>query len=146
MSPELEGAEALDFLFWKGEILQALYWMQGEGLAETVDSAALARFLVEEPALIARHIERLTAEGYLEPAPPSPAERKSGRVGARELRYRLTPLGLREGGRSFQDEFAELTQPGHGECAPGCWCHNTEHAGEPCPSHPEHAHGHTEGR
>lgn len=127
MSVEQGGREALDELFWRAEILQALYWMRGEGLADAVEPAMLAGFLVAEPALIAGYLGRLAGEGYLEPlaaaddAPPA--------------RYRLTPRGVSEGGRSFHDEFADLIHQGHGECAPGCACHHPEHAGQPCPSH-----------
>jgi len=42
-------------------------------------------------------------------------------------RYELTATGVREGGRRFADEFANLTRPGHGECAdPNCQCQRTE--------------------
>lgn len=40
------GSSALDNLFWRDEILEAMYWMHGEGLAWDVDAAELARFLV----------------------------------------------------------------------------------------------------
>lgn len=115
----MKGPAALDDLRWQDEILQAMYWMQGEGLAEAVSSARLAQFLVSEPRLVARQMGRLAAGGYLELVPGRPR------------RYRLTEIGRLEGGRRFQDEFADLTRPGHGECAPGCICHT----GAPCPGH-----------
>ena len=124
-----DGREALDELFWRDEILQAMYWLRGESLADAVGTAQLAQFLVADRRAIGRHLARLAAGGYLEPVPGRPR------------RYRLTELGRQEGGRSFRDEFAALTRPGHGACAPGCWCHDPKHAGEPCPSHPETAHG-----
>jgi hypothetical protein len=124
------GQEALEGLYWRGEILQALYWMRGEGLAEDVDAGSLATFLVADATVIARQMARLAAEGYLEEA---------GSPGA--PRYRLTDRGAAEGGRSFHDEFAGLMHRGHGECSDDCWCHDPAHAGEPCPSHP---HGHHE--
>ncbi len=38
-------------------------------------------------------------------------------------RFRLTDPGVKEGGRRFADEFAELTKPGHYECSdPNCEC------------------------
>jgi hypothetical protein len=111
-----------DDLFWQDEILQALYWLAGEGLADSADSAELARLLVAPRRTVVRQLRRLCERGYLE------------RVAGKGLRYRLTDLGRQEGGRSFADEFAELTKPGHGECKPGCWCHDPAHAGEPCPS------------
>lgn len=115
-----EGREALDALFWRDEILQALYWMQGEGLADATDAASLAPLLAGDVATLARELERLAGEGDL--------VRDDGR-------YRLSERGAREGARRFQQEFAELTHLAHGECAPGCSCHDPAHAGEPCPSH-----------
>ncbi len=35
-------ADALDALYWRAEILQALYWMRGEGLADAVAPASRA--------------------------------------------------------------------------------------------------------
>ncbi len=121
----VNGPAALDELYWRAEILQALYWMRGEGLATDVTPAALAEFLVAEPALVTEQLARLTADGYLERAADG---------------YRLTPLGVAEGGRSFQDEFDGLIRPAHGECGPRCWCKDPKRAGEPCPSELEHAH------
>lgn len=116
------GADALDALFWRSEILQALYWLQGEGLASDSTPTALASFLVADPEVVGQQVVRLVGEGFLEPA-------------ADPARIRLTALGLREGGRSFKDEFEGLTRPAHYECGPGCWCKDPDHFGEPCPNH-----------
>src|SRR6266496_3218381 len=41
-------------------------------------------------------------------------------------RFRLTEAGVKEGGRRFADEFAELTKPGHYECGDlNCECRRT---------------------
>ncbi len=117
------GPEALDELYWRAEILQALYWMHGERLATEATAANLASFLGVDPVVVGEYMKRLAGEGYLDPA---------GSDGG--VRYRLTALGLTEGGRSFSDEFAELTKPAHGECGPGCWCRDPRHVGEECPS------------
>ncbi|MBI3966221.1 MAG: hypothetical protein HY329_11365 [Chloroflexi bacterium] len=121
MTVESNGREALDELFWQDEILQAMYWLRGEGLAEVVGRADLARLLASEPRTVGHQMGRLAAGGYLE------------RVG--RGRYRLTEMGRLEGARSFRDEFADFTRSGHGECADDCWCKNPDRAGEPCPSH-----------
>ncbi len=118
------GRAALNELFWQDEILQAMYWLQGEGLADAVGSTQLAQFLASPGRAVAHQLSRLAVGGYLE------------RVPGRVCRYRLTEMGRTEGGRSFRDEFASLTRPAHGECAPGCFCHDPAHAGEPCPTHP----------
>lgn len=113
------GSAAVDDLYWRAEILQALYWLRGEGLGTEVEPAALARFLAVDTGLVASQLEKLAANGFLEPEGGPP--------------YRLTPLGVAEGGRSFRDEFADLVRRGHGECGPGCWCQDPSHAGDPCP-------------
>ena len=117
------GEQALDALYWRAEILQAMYWMRGEGLAEAVAATRLAEFLVADLATIDQQMRTLHAEGYLD---------------AVDAGYALTGLGVAEGGRGFQDEFAELTRPAHYECAAGCTCHDPAHAGEPCPSRTHH--------
>jgi len=123
MRPTRRGKDALDQLYWRDEILQAMFWMQGEGLAEAVGSPLLAQFLAAGSATVGRHMRRLSEEGLLDRLPGRPS------------RYRLTEQGKREGGRRFHDEFAAMTRPAHGECAPGCFCHDPAHAGEPCPGH-----------
>jgi hypothetical protein len=148
------GGDALDELFWRAEILQAMFWMRGEGLAEHVAPGALADFLGADARILADQMRRLAEQGYLEPAAEPPSRDSSGTsdavrdplsggrpsaVGGRL--YALTALGINEGGRSFRDEFEGLTKPAHGECAPGCTCRDPKHAGEPCPNRPEVARG-----
>ncbi len=118
---------ALDELRWRDEILQALFWMRGEGLSEQVSAPELARFLAADDGTIVEALAALAEDGYLE---------RSQNRGLPAVAYRLTPLGVREGGRRFQDEFGGLTHQAHGECGPGCWCQDPEHEGEPCPSQP----------
>lgn len=117
-----DGGAALDGLYWRAEILQAMYWMRGEGLADDVTPPALAQFLVADPGVVLRQCAELVSEGFLE-VWDGP-------------RYRLTELGTTEGGRSFQDEFADYIHPAHAECGADCWCKDPKHAGEPCPSTP----------
>jgi hypothetical protein len=95
----------------RDEILQVLYWLRGEGLAETAGVAELRRFLDETAAAdLAADLERLAAAGLLEPAA--------------DARYRLTDSGRQEGGRRFADEFADYVRQGHGACSdPECDCH-----------------------
>jgi hypothetical protein len=121
-----QGQEALDELYWKDEILQVMYWLAGENLANEVGSTQLADFLVADEATVAAEATRLVAEGYLECMPDQPP------------RYRLSELGRQEGGRSFHDEFAELMRRGHGECSPGCVCQSL--GPEACASRTGHRH------
>jgi hypothetical protein len=137
---------ALDELFWRDEILQALFWMRGEGLAEAVTWAELARFLGADEAVVKAELARLEHDGYVEGvrsresgfwgeaapghSPPTPDARLLTPA------YSLTPLGAQEGGRRFRDEFVGLTRQAHAECGPGCWCQDPDHEGEPCPNKP----------
>jgi hypothetical protein len=121
VSVAVAGKQALDALYWRAEILQALYWMRGEGIAESVEAVRLADFLVVDRGVLDIHMRELVSDGFLSSDGDS---------------YALTALGVDEGGRSFQDEFGDLTRPAHYECGPGCWCQDPDHIGEPCPSHP----------
>src|SRR5215210_6505807 len=99
------------------EILQVMYWLRGENIAQDVAPAELARWVALDPAKIESLLERLMESNLLEYVPD------------RELRFRLTESGVKEGGRRFADEFADLTKPGHYECAdPNCEC---KHSGNP---------------
>lgn len=115
---------ALDELYWRAEILQALYWMRGEGLAAHVTPESLARFMAVDLQTVSDQLQRLVARGYLE------------RPSATADSFALTAAGVTEGGRSFRDEFEGLTRPAHYACGPGCWCHDPEHMGQPCPGDP----------
>ena len=95
------------------EILQVMYWMRGEHIAQSVTAVDLARMITTADAhRLGELLERLAGQGLV----------KSTGAGA----YALTEAGISEGGRRFADEFAELTKPGHGECGdPDCDCHRT---------------------
>ena len=124
MTTVSNGKAALDALYWRAEILQAMFWMRGEGIDSDVEPRRLAEFLAVDPADIEAQMLDLATQGFLVEVSTEPR------------RYELSPRGVAEGGRSFQDEFADLTHAAHYECAPGCWCHDPDHVGEPCPSQP----------
>lgn len=99
------------------EVLQVMYWLRGEGLAADVSLADLVRFTGSDEESLAAIFDRLVVLGCVATV-----------RGDTVLRYALTPDGVREGGRRFADEFADLTKPGHGECAdPECDCRQTGH-------------------
>jgi hypothetical protein len=100
--------DELEALRVRDEVLQAMYWMRAEGLAEAPSLEELARFLAVPREVLAAFVERFVADGYLEPG-------DSG--------YRLSPLGKETGKRTFAEEFADMTKPTHGECDEDCWCH-----------------------
>lgn len=99
------------------EILQVMYWLRGENIAQEVAPTDLAKWVgLEasriEPILIqllgAKLVERVVVDN-----------------GAEEgvSRFRLTSAGERKGGQHFAEEFAELTKPRHFEHSdPDCDC------------------------
>lgn len=116
----------LDSLFWRDEILQIMYWFQGEGFGEDVTSAEIRRFLAQDAPDLTPLLIDMTEDGWL-------AIVDTGR-------FRLTELGRKEGARRFADAFEELTKPAHGECSADCDCQ-----GDPAKcknKQPEHAHAH----
>lgn len=100
--------DELDALRVRDEVLQAMYWLAGEQLADAPDAEQLSRFLAVPPATLAPYLERFVRDGFLERAGDG---------------YRMTPAGEEVGKRGFADEFAGLTGQAHGECDADCWCH-----------------------
>ena len=107
----------LDALKIREEVLQAMYWMRSEGLADAPSALELARFLAVPHDVLAVYLERFAAEGHLEPTGDG---------------YRLTSEGEALGKRSFADEFADLTRPSHGECDEDCWCQDSPEEAARC--------------
>ncbi len=97
--------DPVEALRCRDDILQAMYWMRGEGFGEDADAASLTSFLALDEGLLREQLEILVDEGYLEEA---------------EGRYRLSEFGAKEGGRRFADEFSGLQETAHGECGPEC--------------------------
>jgi DNA-binding PadR family transcriptional regulator len=97
------------------EILQVMYWLRGEKLADEVAARDLERFVGASELQLDGALERLALLGLVRVSPAGGT-----------LRYALTEEGAREGGRRFADEFKDLTKPGHGECGdPDCECQQT---------------------
>ena len=109
--PRIENLAAID------EILQVMYWLRGERLAQVVSAGDLSRWVGLSAHEVGPLLPRMAAAGLVQPV--------AGEAGDTP-RYELTAAGAREGGRRFADEFADLTRPGHGECAdPNCQCQRT---------------------
>ncbi len=120
--------DELEVLRIRDEVLQAMYWMHSEGLADTPPAAELARFLAVPAETLSAYLERFVADGYLEP------------VGGG---YSLTANGEETGKRTFAEEFADLTRPTHGECDADCWCHESpEDAARCLEDRAQHVHAH----
>jgi hypothetical protein len=109
--------DELERLRVRDEVLQAMYWMRAEGIDDAPAAAGLARFLAVPAEVLAPYLASFAEDGLLEP------------VGAG---YRLTDEGQQLGKRSFADEFADMTRPGHGECDDDCWCHDSPEEAARC--------------
>jgi len=109
--------DELEALRIRDEVLQAMYWMRSEGLADAPRAEELARFLAVPAATLGPYLQRFKADGYLEGGPDG---------------WRLSASGLETGKRTFAEEFADLTKPAHGECDDDCWCHDSPEEAARC--------------
>lgn len=120
MSIDGERSLSEEYLYWRDEILQVMYWLAGEGLGSEVGPATLKTFLGgDEPELVML-LDQMVREGFIE------------RAGVQL--YGLTPLGTDAGKRSFALEFEGLLGQAHGECGPDCWCHKSAARAAQCAS------------
>ncbi|HET8953551.1 MAG TPA: hypothetical protein VFN44_23715 [Solirubrobacteraceae bacterium] len=119
--------DELEVLRLRDEVLQAMYWMRSEGLAPRCPPAQLSSFLAIPAPQLAPYLERFAADGLLE---------------RDERGFALTDRGVELGKRTFAEEFADLTKPGHGECDDDCWCHDSPEAAAEClAERRSHVHG-----
>jgi len=119
----------LEVLKVREEVLQAMYWMRAEGLAEEPSARDLASFLALPADTLAGYLDRFVSEGHLEPSTTG---------------FRLTEEGTEIGKRSFADEFSDMTNSGHGECGADCtFCNADPNAAQSClESGGQHVHQH----
>jgi hypothetical protein len=106
-------SDALDDVWWREEILQALFWMRGEGIADEVSAAQLVSFLGRAEEEIRPHLDRLVAAGDL--------IRTDSGV------YRLSGPALDDAAELFARDFDDMVnRSGHGsQCSrPDCVCHS----------------------
>lgn len=122
--------EKTDPVARQDEVLELLFWLEGEGIPGAATSAGMSRFLAQPADVVESVIARLLERGDVEPAADS--------------EYRLTATGRREAGRRFAEQFAGMTGQGHGECNdPTCDCHtNPEGAAECHAARAHKGHGH----
>ena len=114
------------------ELLELLYWFEGEGFRGAADMANIVRFTATSESEAGQALERLIARGDVALRP--------GDGGAGQ--YVLTETGRREAARRFAAEFAPLLSQGHGECSdPDCDCHTSDGGAADCRAHTrDHAH------
>lgn len=105
--------------YWREEILQVMFWIEGEGFGDAADVTTLERFLGLAGGTLTGYLDRMVDDGLLL---------------CEEGLYSLSESGRRQGSRIFAEEFADLTRPAHGECGPDCWCHASVEEAEACAS------------
>jgi hypothetical protein len=109
--------DELEVLRVRDEVLQAMFWMRAEGLADASTPPVLASFLGVPAETLAPYLERFREDGLL---------------GLDERGYFLTERGGQMGKRAFAEDFAGLTGSSHGECDADCWCHDSPEAAASC--------------
>lgn len=103
------------------EMLELLFWMEGEGLESSATLAGIARFLARPETEAERALSRL---------------RERGDVTIAEGRYSLTDPGRGEAARRFVEDFSGLTGQAHGECNdPDCDCRTSPAGAADCQAH-----------
>lgn len=104
----------------RDELLELLFWFEGEGLGSSATVPGMARFLAQPENLVRATLADLVQRAYILLVD-----------GTGE--YRLTETGRREAARRFADEFSELLSQGHGECSdPDCDCHDNPAGAAEC--------------
>lgn len=125
-----EGAATGGGIAREDELLELLYWFEGEGFVAVATLAGITRFASLSESLVERTLGRLIARGDV-------------RLDSdRDDEYRLTETGRREAARRFAAEFAPMLSQGHGECSdPDCDCHSSEGGAAECHAR-QHNHQH----
>lgn len=102
------------------ELLELLYWMEGEGFAGGSSTLeGMVRFIAQPEPTVRAALDQLHRRGDVEVI--------------EDGEYRLTAIGRREAGRRFAEEFAPMLAQGHGECSdPDCDCHTNPEGPAAC--------------
>ena len=102
----------LDDLFWREELLQIIYWMQGEEIAHSATVKDLLPLLNIDEANLHIQLQKLVNVNLLK---------------LEGLSYSFTDTGKKEGGKLFAGAFDGLQKAGHGDCGPDCeFCYGPE--------------------
>ncbi|MEP7001161.1 MAG: hypothetical protein ABI969_11825 [bacterium] len=103
------------------ELLELLYWFEGEGFGGVASLEGIIRFTNLTEPLVRETLDRLMARDHI------------ALDADRGTEYRLTDIGRKEAARRFAAEFAPLLSQGHGECSdPNCDCHSSEGGAAEC--------------
>lgn len=113
----------------RDDLLEALFWLAGEGISEAPTAAALAPLVAIPEEAVERELRVLADSGWVE---------RGG-----DDTFRLTADGRREAGRRFADSFADVAgRQGHGACDDDCDCHTSADAAEQCAEERHAGHSH----
>ena len=105
------------------EMLELLFWLEGEGLSSSANVPGIARFIAKSEADARRALEVLLLRGDV-----------TDRQGTGF--FVLTEVGRREAGRRFVEDFKTLLAQGHGECNdPNCDCKTSPAGAADCQAH-----------
>lgn len=105
-------------LFWKDEILQIMYWMDGEGFGKNAPASQILALLNTNEANLLYHLNKMAKEDVL----VSEVE-----LIERNSLVSLSPTAKKEAGRRFAEAFQGFQKAGHGECGPDCeFCYGTD--------------------
>jgi len=102
---------AVNTLFWREEILQVLYWMEGERLADAVPFSRLISLLNTTNENLLLHLQKNIEAGYLKTDDKQITENSA---------VQLTAVGKKEAGGIFRNAFEGMQKGSHGECGPDC--------------------------
>lgn len=125
MSDSAGAPDGYDELFWRDEVLEAMYWMVGEGIETAVAPGDLRGFLDAQSNEIRETFTSLANDDLVRDT---------------DRGYVFTERGEREASRRFADEFADIRgfDTSHTDCGPDCWCHDPDHGEDECPSDHDH--------
>lgn len=122
----MTSGDAGDSIAREDELLELLYWFEGEGFGGVATIATITRFTSLDESLVTRTLDRLLARGDITLDEIAGADYPTAE-------YRLTETGRREAARRFAAEFAPMLSQGHGECSdPNCDCHTSEGGAAEC--------------
>ena len=112
----------------RDDLLEALFWLQGEGLESRATPTTLAALTgTGDEEALRPDLRALEASGCID-------------IDA-DGRCALTEDGHREAGRRFAESFADVIgKQGHGLCDDDCDCHDSADAAAEC--HQERVHHH----
>ena len=88
-------------LFWKDEILQIMYWMDGEGLGSSVPAKQILALLNTDEDNLLYHLQKMVNDGWLE---------MDGHSMERDTLVNLSASSKKEAGRRFSEAFQGISK------------------------------------